>query len=79
MTQTCKHGRIRHEDEHTTPRDRQRLAGKGKASIISGCFLPPDDNKFLETIAIGGVARLRSLDIYELNSIWPKAPAKQER
>ena len=51
------------------------FANDGRVSI-TGCFLPPDDNKFLETVAIGGTARIRSLDIHELNSIWPKAPAK---
>jgi sucrose-6-phosphate hydrolase SacC (GH32 family) len=51
------------------------FANDGRVSI-TGCFLPPDDNQFLETLAIGGAARLRSLDIHELNSIWSKAPAK---
>jgi sucrose-6-phosphate hydrolase SacC (GH32 family) len=51
------------------------FASDGRVSI-TGCFLPPDENQFLETVAIGGNAKLRSLDIHELNSIWPKAPAK---
>jgi len=51
------------------------FANDGRVSI-TGCFLPPDDNKFLETIAIGGTAKLLSLDIHELNSIWPKSPQR---
>jgi fructan beta-fructosidase len=47
------------------------FANDGRVSI-TGCFLPPDDNKFIEALAIGGAARLRSLEIHELNSIWPK-------
>jgi fructan beta-fructosidase len=53
------------------------FANDGRVSI-SSCFLPPEDNKFLETVAVGGTARIRLLEIHELDSIWPKKPAKQE-
>ncbi len=36
------------------------------------CFLPPEGNKTLSISSEGGEATIRSLDVWELNSVWPK-------
>jgi sucrose-6-phosphate hydrolase SacC (GH32 family) len=36
------------------------------------CFLPPEDNKTLSISSEGGDATIRSLDVWEMNSVWPK-------
>jgi sucrose-6-phosphate hydrolase SacC (GH32 family) len=39
---------------------------------MSSCFLPPPDNKKLALTAKGGTARVKSLDVWELKSAWPR-------
>lgn len=46
----------------------------GRASLTS-CFLPPRDNRALETFAVGGAARVVSLEVYELHSAWKPTSA----
>jgi sucrose-6-phosphate hydrolase SacC (GH32 family) len=36
------------------------------------CFLPAEDDKTLSLASEGGDATIRSLDVWELNSAWPK-------
>ncbi len=40
------------------------------------CFLPDLSNRSLSVYAVGGEARLISLEVYELRSAWPAADAK---
>ena len=49
------------------------LFGNDGRVSLSSCFLPDLENKSLSTFAEGGAVKLRSLEVYELNSIWPKA------
>jgi len=44
----------------------------GRVSMTS-CFLPPEDNRELELYAIGSAARVVSLKVYELGSVWQAA------
>jgi len=48
----------------------------GRVSI-SSCFLPPPSNTFIEAFARGGTAKLLSLEVHQLKSIWPAAAAKE--
>lgn len=43
----------------------------GRANMAY-CFLPPSNNKTLTLTAQGGEAVIRSLNVWELNSSWPK-------
>jgi sucrose-6-phosphate hydrolase SacC (GH32 family) len=42
----------------------------GRVSLTS-CFLPKPENRSLEVYATGGAAKLVSLRVFELRSIWP--------
>jgi len=42
----------------------------GRVSFTS-CFLPKPENRSLEVYATGGVAKIVSLRVFELRSIWP--------
>ncbi len=46
------------------------FAGEGRVNMAY-CFLPAADNKNLAIYAKGGNARVRSLDVWNLRSIWP--------
>lgn len=46
--------------------------GNGGEAVIPGCFLPQAD-KGIELFAAGGAAKVVSLAIYPLRSIWPGA------
>jgi fructan beta-fructosidase len=46
------------------------IFGNDGAVVISLCFLPPDDERGLELYAVGGTARIASLEVYELASAW---------
>jgi len=49
------------------------LFGNDGRVSLSSCFLPDLENRSLSVFADGGTVKLRSLEVYELNSIWPKA------
>jgi fructan beta-fructosidase len=38
------------------------------------CFLPPADNQSLAAYAKGGPATVRTLDVWQLKSVWPQSP-----
>ena len=38
------------------------------------CFLPPPDNRNLAVTAQNGNAAVRTLDVWQLKSIWPNSP-----
>lgn len=41
--------------------------------VIPTCFLPGENNQRLELFATGGNAKILSLDVYPMRSIWPNA------
>jgi sucrose-6-phosphate hydrolase SacC (GH32 family) len=47
------------------------FSGEGRINMAY-CILPPAENKRLAVFAEGGRATLRSLEAWELKSIWPK-------
>jgi fructan beta-fructosidase len=49
------------------------FAAEGRVNMAY-CFLPPADNKKLAVSAKGGEATVRSLDVWELKSIWSQSP-----
>ncbi len=53
--------------------DRTSLEVFGNAGRVSltSCFLPKPDNRRVEVYAAGGAAKIISLRVYELRSIWP--------
>ena len=42
----------------------------GRATM-SSCFLPPAGDKSLSIFAHGGAAKIKSLEVWELKSVWP--------
>ncbi len=48
------------------------FSGDGRANLAF-CFLPPRDNRALVLFAAGGPANVRLLDVWRLDSVWPKA------
>jgi sucrose-6-phosphate hydrolase SacC (GH32 family) len=49
------------------------LFGNDGEVVIPTCFLPEENNQYLELFANGGNAKIASLDVYPLHSIWPAA------
>ena len=47
------------------------FAADGRVNMAYG-FLPPQDNKALALSAEGGAATVRTLDVWQLQSTWPK-------
>ena len=47
------------------------FTGDGRVNMAY-CFLPPASDKSLAVFAQGGEATVRSLEVWELKSTWPK-------
>jgi len=47
------------------------FAGRGEVNMAY-CFLPPADDRGVKVFAEGGEATVRSLDVWDLKSAWPK-------
>ncbi|HUT26302.1 MAG TPA: glycoside hydrolase family 32 protein [Sumerlaeia bacterium] len=46
------------------------IFGNQGEAVLSFCFLPEADNTRLDLFARGGAAEVRSLDVWELKSVW---------
>jgi sucrose-6-phosphate hydrolase SacC (GH32 family) len=46
------------------------LFGNGGGTYLVAGMIPPDDNTSLEVVGTGGMATVKSLEVYELRSAW---------